>query len=145
MVIGMINKFQRKNRWLSNFWKCHVYYEGIDYPSSEHAYQASKAYNLDDRELVAKARTPGDAKRMGKNLRIRVGWDAIKIRIMKEIVLAKFTQNVDLGKQLIETGDQELIEGNTWDDTFWGVCNGVGENHLGKILMEVRDRLNANS
>ena len=60
---------------------------------------------------------------------------------MYEIVLAKFTQNPDLKKKLLATGDEHLEEGNTWGDTIWGTVDGVGENRLGKILMRVRDEL----
>ena len=60
---------------------------------------------------------------------------------MEDICRAKFTQNEELKKKLIDTGDATLIEGNTWNDTFWGVCNGVGENNLGKILMKIREEL----
>ncbi len=54
------------------------------------------------------------------------------------IRIAKFTQHSDLGEQLLATGDAELIEGNTWNDTEWGICNGIGDNKLGKILMRIR-------
>ena len=56
-------------------------------------------------------------------------------------VNAKFSTNESLKKRLLETGDEELIEGNTWNDTYWGVCKGVGLNKLGEILMRVREEL----
>ena len=61
---------------------------------------------------------------------------------MFDLVLEKFKQNPELKQKLLETGNQELIEGNTWNDTFWGVCNGQGQNWLGKILMLARSELN---
>ena len=60
---------------------------------------------------------------------------------MQEIVQAKFEQNPVLAKWLLNTGDAKLIEGNTWNDRYWGVCAGIGQNKLGKILMKVRDNL----
>ena len=65
----------------------------------------------------------------------------VKVKLMFELVLEKFKQNPELKQKLLETGNQELIEGNTWNDTFWGVCNGQGQNWLGKILMLVRSEL----
>lgn len=71
---------------------------------------------------------------------LRPDWEYIRVDVMTELVRKKFSQE-PLRSQLIATGDAELIEGNWWNDTFWGVCNGVGENNLGKILMKVRDEI----
>ena len=60
---------------------------------------------------------------------------------MWRICYCKFAHNDDLKEKLLATGDAELIEGNTWNDTYWGVCRGKGKNHLGKIIMEVREAL----
>ena len=57
--------------------------------------------------------------------------------------MGKVYQNDDLADCLVDTGDQPLIEGNTWGDRFWGVCGGTGMNHLGRLLMEVREELQA--
>ena len=65
----------------------------------------------------------------------------VKTNIMYDICLAKFTQNQDLKEKLLKTGNAILIEGNWWNDTYWGVCNGIGENNLGKILMKIREEL----
>ena len=89
--------------------------------------------------------TPGEAKKYGKTVRMRPAWDAIKVGVMAEIVEEKFTQNPHLQEMLLATDDMEIVEGNTWGDTFWGVCDGVGENNLGKVLMELRQRLNTNT
>jgi predicted NAD-dependent protein-ADP-ribosyltransferase YbiA (DUF1768 family) len=74
---------------------------------------------------------------MGRSVKLRPDWESIKLDVMETAVRIKFT-DPELAAKLIATGDEELIEGNWWNDTFWGVCNGVGENHLGKILMKVR-------
>ena len=82
--------------------------------------------------------TPGDAKRLGSRAKLRPDWEEVKVQIMHNLVLQKF-QQYNLRKLLLDTGDQYIQEGNNWGDRFWGVCNGVGENHLGKILMSVRE------
>jgi ribA/ribD-fused uncharacterized protein len=84
---------------------------------------------------------PREAKIMGRNIKLRADWEQVKDTFMYLIVLAKFTQNVGLRKQLLATGDEELVEGNHWHDTYWGVCDDVGQNKLGKILMKVREEL----
>jgi ribA/ribD-fused uncharacterized protein len=85
--------------------------------------------------------TPGKAKRAGRNLQLRHDWEKVKYDVMLDIVFAKFYQHPELAAKLLATGDAELIEGNWWNDTTWGVCNGVGSNWLGRILMMVRARL----
>lgn len=128
--------------FLSNFYPATVVYEGMEYPTSEHAYQAAKTLDIYQRQNVAMLETPAQAKRYGKAVSMRPDWDDIKVQVMCEIVADKFTRNPKLAEMLIATENVELIEGNTWGDTFWGVCDGVGENWLGKILMGVRDSLN---
>jgi len=85
--------------------------------------------------------SPNEAKRLGRRVNLRKDWEDIKIDIMYEINVAKFTQNENLKEMLLKTGSAKLVEGNTWHDTFWGVCNGAGRNELGKILERVRNEL----
>ena len=141
--MGTINKFNGQYRFLSNFYKCKVVYNGIEYPSSEHAFQAQKV-NSDILKIeISKMAEPNDAKTYANKLRCRDGWHQVKVGVMYEIVKAKFMQNEDLKEKLLATGDLELIEGNHWGDIFWGQNNTTwnGENHLGKILMQLRDEL----
>lgn len=140
----MINSFTGQYRFLSNFYICDVKYHGKKYPSSEHAYQCAKADNEKDFKFVFESLKPGEAKRRGKVIKKRSDWEHDKIDVMREIILAKFQQNEDLAIRLVDTENEELIEGNEWNDTFWGVCKGKGENWLGKILMEVRHILKEN-
>ena len=141
----MIDSFKGPTRWLSNFEICDVMYDGDFYISSEHAFQAAKTNNLEERNLVRACETPGQAKRIGQTVTLRSDWTfETRIRIMLEILLDKFTRNQYLKEKLIATGDEDLIEGNNWGDKFWGVCDGVGENNLGKILMHIRSNLNEN-
>lgn len=139
----VIKKFRGDNYFLSNFFPAKVIYESRTYPTSEHAYQAMKTWKESMKEVISKLDTPGEAKSIGRRLEVRSDWKAVKIKIMEEIVMAKFVQNPDLKKMLIATGDEELVEGNDWHDDFWGVdmATGKGENHLGKVLMKTREQL----
>lgn len=136
----VIQEFSGEYEFLSNFYFAPVIYDGLEYLCSEAAYQAQKTGDLEERakfQLYLASR----AKRRGKKLGLRSDWEEVKDRIMYEIVLAKFTQNSELAQQLLATGDAELIEGNTWGDTYWGVYKNQGQNKLGKILMDVRHQL----
>lgn len=138
--MNKIESFQGEYRFLSNFWHVYVRYDGELYPTVEHAYQAAKTLNPEFRKAIAYA-TTGEAKRMGRQVPMRPDWDSIKIDVMRDLLRQKFTEEPELRELLLATGDAELIEGNTWGDYFWGVCNGEGQNNLGKLLMEIRDGL----
>lgn len=135
-----ISKFVGDFDFLSNFFEVDVRFAGILYPSSEAAFQAQKCVEDGDKLQFTRLK-PSQAKRLGRRVCMRSDWEDIKVNVMTRIVRAKFTQHEVLGNLLYRTGDAELIEGNTWNDTFWGVCDGIGENHLGKILMQIRDEL----
>lgn len=140
MVIEPITSFRGEYRWLSNFHYVDVDYKGWCYPTTEHAYQAAKCRNPEDHDRVANALKPADAMRLGRSLPSRDDWEQIKLQVMLDVTRSKFAWP-SLGFRLLATGDAELIEGNSWRDFFWGVCDGVGENNLGKILMRVRKEL----
>lgn len=135
-----IKGFFDNYRFLSNFEPCDVLFDGIIYPSSENAYQAAKSLDIEVRKKFVDISST-DSKKLGKIVEIRPDWNSIKLDIMFSIVFDKFTRNSKLGDQLIETGDKYLEETNSWKDTFWGVCNGVGKNWLGRILMDVRQQI----
>jgi len=132
-----INNFKGEYRWLSNFHMIEVEWQGHVYQSVEHAYQAAKTDSLIEREEVREAPTCGKAKRLGQKVTMRKFWDDEKVEVMRVLTRKKF-QDPGLREKLIQTGRQHLVEKNTWNDTFWGVCDGNGENHLGRILMDVR-------
>lgn len=137
---NIINRFRGKYFFLSNFYEIPITAEdGKEYKTSEHAYQAAKMEKEEDTEKVRLASSPAKAKSLGNELKAKKNWEKIKIDVMKDIVELKFFQNIVIYKKLLETGSAHLIEGNTWKDDFWGVYQGVGENHLGIILMEVRE------
>ena len=140
----MIDSFRDEYFFLSNFYEASVTYEGITYPHNEAAFQAMKV--LDDAERMRfVSMTPDQAKYHGRRVKLRYDWESVKFDVMLGICRAKFTQNPELAKLLIATGDEELVEGNTWHDTTWGVYNGKGKNYLGKILMLIRDELKENN
>jgi ribA/ribD-fused uncharacterized protein len=134
-----ITEFKGEYRWLSNFHPAEVYLDGDLYPSVENAYQAAKTTH--EFRLPFQSCTAGEAKRLGRKVPMRPSWDADKVRIMRHLISQKFMPHTDLAKLLSATGDAKIIEGNTWGDTFWGICNGEGENNLGKLLMAQREYL----
>lgn len=140
-VIERITNFgSAEHSFLSNFYQgAPIKLNGIIYPTSEHLYQAAKSTNIDDWISISKLSTPGQAKRAAQKLPMRDNWEEIKVQVMRETLALKFNQNRRLVTLLLNTGDAELIEGNTWGDTFWGVCDGKGINMLGKLLMELRE------
>ena len=138
--MNKITSFKNKYFFLSNFYFCPIEMKNVIYPSVEHAYQASKTFVEAERAWILSAPTAAVAKKRGKKITLRDDWEDVKLKIMKELVKRKFG-NTTLQIKLKKTGDAKLIEGNWWGDTFWGVCNGIGENYLGKILMEVRSKI----
>jgi N-glycosidase YbiA len=136
-----IDKFEGQYRYLSNFWAAPVELDGEVYRSVEHAYQAAKTIDLTYRKRIHEAYTPNDAKKLGRKVPLRAGWEEMKVSCMAYLVWMKFSTHDELGIKLVATGDAELIEGNWWGDVFWGVCKGQGQNMLGKILMQVRTDL----
>lgn len=137
----MIDSFRGRYGFLSNFYR-HArpirLLDGSECFTVEHAFQAMKTHDPGERRRIVAAKTPGKAKALGRRATLRPDWDREKLGIMREVLRLKFQNNPELKDKLLETGDAELIEGNTWGDTFWGVCRGRGENHLGKLLMELR-------
>lgn len=138
----MITSFTGKYDFLSNFYPVLVCDDmAIDYPSVEHAYQAAKSTNPETRYLIRDFTTAAEAKKRGRIIRIRAGWNDVKLTIMLGFLRQKFGSGA-LKQWLLATGNEELVEGNYWGDTYWGQCPvGTGENHLGKLLMQVRSEL----
>lgn len=128
-------------RFLSNFEYADVEMGGNIYPTTEHAYQAAKTLNEDERELIRTCGEPKFAKRWGSKVKMRRDWDDLKVEYMYDLNCQKYNNHPHLREKLLATGDAYLEETNTWNDTFWGVCNGVGENTLGKLLMQIRDEI----
>jgi ribA/ribD-fused uncharacterized protein len=118
---------------------------GLEWPTSEHYFQAQKFQQADYREKIRQTASPMIAARLGRSrsVPIRPDWEAVKLDVMRAAVFEKFRAHAKLAKLLLDTGDEELIE-DAAGDGFWGCSkDGLGQNWLGKILMEVRQRLRA--
>jgi ribA/ribD-fused uncharacterized protein len=141
-----ITFFRGPYRFLSNFYPSKIWYEGMDWITAEHAYQAAKTILSEEKQTFRDLSLPSEAKKFGRKITIREDWNDVKLRVMSDIVLAKFDQNPELLEMLLATEDALLIEGNYWGDTFWGQCPvGTGFNNLGLILMDTRKLLSGRS
>lgn len=133
----MVDSFSGEYRWLSNFWPVSVNYDGYVFKTVEHAYQALKCKYYNEFLEVKNCDTPGQAKRLARQKIMRDDWEQIKTQVMFHLLQQKFS-NPEMWALLVATGNQPIVEGNEWGDTFWGVCRGKGENHLGKMIMAIR-------
>jgi ribA/ribD-fused uncharacterized protein len=136
-----IRAFKGKYAFLSNFYPCSVMLDGHIYPSVEHAYQAAKYHPSQRAQLRDKTLTSAWAKRLGRKAPLPADWETQKVGVMRQLIAEKFVIGTRLATELLLTGDRPLIEGNTWGDTYWGVCRGEGQNVLGKLLEERRAEL----
>jgi ribA/ribD-fused uncharacterized protein len=144
-----ISRFEGEHRFLSNFYPSPLRYNDVLFSTVEHGYQYARMTTDEGREAVMRVRlgpdrwretSPGEAKRARRRHSTRHDWDQVKVGIMLDLLRIKFDPNhPELRALLLATGDAELIEGNAWGDNFWGVANGWGENHLGRLLMQVRN------
>lgn len=131
----------------SNFYPCEFVFGGMHFRNSEAAWQSLKTLDENER-LSFQNLGPSEAKKKGRSVQLREDWELVKYKLMVAVCLAKFRQNPDLGKILLETGDEEIQENTTgWHDNIWGHCecpkcmDKSYTNLLGKALMEVRDLL----
>lgn len=140
----MIKSFNGTFRWLSNFWPAEVMFEGVKYLSVEHAYVAAKTFDLNLRQEIKDIPKANKVKLFGRKMKIREDWtDQLRLEIMEDLVRQKFSNNKDLKELLLLTDNEEIVEGNSWHDLWWGVCtcskhNSIGKNYLGKIIMKIR-------
>ena len=135
---AVIDNFHGEYYFLSNFYEAPVMYRGVLFQNNEAAFQAAKCFS---RASEFQNLPPNAAKHLGRRVQLVHNWEEIKDTVMYTVCKDKFTRNPELGAKLLATGNAQLIEGNTWNDRCWGVCNGVGENRLGKILMHIREEL----
>ena len=136
-ILGFVGEYA----FLSNFWPCQIEFEGLTFPSVEHAYVAAKSFDLVIRRKVQQLKYPGQVKKFGRSFTLRCDWEDVKLPIMYELVYQKFSKNENLKEKLLQTGNSYLEETNSWKDIYWGVYNGIGQNLLGNNLMEVREKL----
>lgn len=119
-------------------------WDGVEYPTAEHLFQALKTDDLEWRERVRTARTPATAKRLGRRVPLREYWDDVKLTVMLTVLRRKF--HLEPFKSRLLAWDGPIVEFTTWHDTYWGTCvcarhGGRGENHLGRLLEDLRAEL----
>ena len=158
--MGPTASFRGERFFLSNMFSCNLslgnfsqglFYHSVSpdpnfvYTSSEQAFQCTRTMNQQDLELIASSPNAFEAKKRSKGVHPRPDWNQVKVPIMVYVVYFKFSQNEELTRLLLNTMGEELIEGNNWKDSFWGVdlTTGKGQNHLGRILMLIREFLNS--
>lgn len=131
--------FFKEYRFLSNFHLCPVVYEGLQYTSSEAAFQAAKCANPIDR-MPFTTMTPAESKAAGQKVNLRRDWSEVKLKVMMDVLYSKFSINDDIRTLLLDTEYRQLHEANHWNDKFWGIdyLTYSGEDWLGKILMAIR-------
>ena len=157
--LGVVNKMvcffgeNNVNGYLSNFYPVEFKMDGKTFTSSEQAFMFKKAIYFKDNHnasLILKARTPKEAKALGRKVRNfnQDEWSRVSSDIMEEVLICKFSQNNDIKKKLVDTGDSELVEASPYD-RIWGVGVRItdaldkrmwkGQNKLGKALTNVRE------
>ena len=139
----MITEFQNEYRWLSNFAPVKIKLYGLEFQSVEHAYMSAKSDDVEWKKFCSNQNNKaGDVKRQSRNITLKKDWNEIKLEVMANCIKQKFNTEPYRTK-LLETGTQHIQEGNRWNDKFWGVClkTNKGENHLGRLIMDVRSAL----
>jgi len=131
----------------SNFEPWRVKIGDIVYPTLEHAYQAAKTDNPLHKQRIAACRTPSSAKRMGQHVDLVEDWELRKLIVMWQLLRRKFKPGSEWADRLLQTRGK-LVEWNYWHDVYWGKCTcatheNLGENMLGRLLMLIREQLNA--
>ena len=138
----MIDEFIGEYYFLSNFSYSKIELNGFIFDSGEAAFHSFKDISRQSEFVDI---FPLMAKRKGRRVSLRSDWEQVKDDIMYQVVKAKFEQNDELKEKLLATENQMLVEGNTWNDTYWGICQGKGFNVLGVTLMLIRHELRGES
>ena len=137
----VISSFKGEYDFLNNRYGCSFVWQGIRYNNVESAFHASKYTDESERKILSRM-SADKAVKKSMECTQSIEWEESKLNIMESILLAKFDQNPSLKKSLIETEGRILINGNNKHETYWGVdlYSWIGENHIGKILMTIRDK-----
>jgi hypothetical protein len=138
MTIFFYKRDRARYGWMSNFSKSPFCLGGIIYKTNEHWFQSQKPLAQDQRDRIAQAASPKEAKALGRKLtNLRKDWEDVKEHVMLIGLHAKFAQNPELLQKLVETDEETLVEDSPYDD-YWGAPNGKGKNRLGVLLMRLR-------
>lgn len=143
----VIDRFTEEYHFLSNFYPSPIWENGINYPTNEHYFQASKTNDRIEKVLVAGASSPARAKKYGRTMvTLRPDWEIVKDQVMYIGLKLKF-KDEELKQKLLATEDAYLEEGNDWHDNHFGNCHCeickdvIGKNVLGILLMKLRDEI----
>lgn len=141
----MIHTFRDEHAWLSNMQLVDIKLKGRVFPSVEHAYCSEKNKDAEWKNVCAnKNLSPKGVKLMSKEIKLRDDWENVKLLVMEHCLRLKFNQE-PFKSNLINTDNQNIVEGNYWNDLFWGVdiknTPNIGENHLGRLIMKIRSEL----
>lgn len=133
----MIKQFSGKYAFLNNAFIHPIKWNGKIYDSAEHIYQSLKTLDGSEREKIRQSSSPKKAIKIGHQIKLRPLWEEIKFAAMYAVLADKF-EDPQLKGKLLDTGKEELVYGNDYGDVYWGVCENVGINCLGRILMDIR-------
>lgn len=136
-----VMNFRGEYFFLSNMCHSPFVLNGRKVLSVEHGFHACKTLVKKEQEWVLAAPNARQAKRRGRKVTLREGWNKRRVDVMRKLLAEKFAVNSVFAGKLLDTGNWGLVEGNSWNDTFWGVCNGRGKNVLGELLMARREFL----
>ena len=138
-------KFDGEYSFLSNMYSCKIHWDGEIFPCVETAFQYAKCADENEKELFIDKRgywhNGYTARSIGRKVKLRKDWNIYRMDVMYQLLEDKFYHNEGLRKALCDTGNLYIQEDNTWNDKFWGVCNGEGMNMLGKMIMEIRQNI----
>ena len=138
-------------RWIENWFSNFLpndkpfIYQGMIFYTVENFFQAMKTLDIEERKLIAAA-TPSKAKRLGRKVKLREDWETIKLQVMEHALRIKFAPGTSWYTKLMATGNEEIVELNNWNDVYWGrTLDGRGENHLGNLLIKLREEYKSNN
>jgi len=154
----MITNFKGKFDFLDPAYYCLAGYDGVIYNSAEAAFLASQYDAPCFRSMFRNTALPiWRARELARRLQKRRDWTPeLSLDLMRQITLDKFSRTPRLHAALLDTGDEQIVAENNWHEQFWGCCicntrpgkygrrfscSAPGRNHLGEILMSVRDQL----
>jgi ribA/ribD-fused uncharacterized protein len=140
---GVIRVFENEFAFLSNSYQTPFRIDGVSYVNVEQYYHSMKTQEKKQREKILSTDDPHVIYKLGRKCSLRKDWDSVKTKYMRRAITAKFSQNKDIRDKLIATKDLELENGIAEKDGVWGISiyTHQGENLLGKMLMELRERL----
>jgi len=134
-----IRSFSDQYAFLSNSYPSVMKFRGGLFKTAEHAFQSTKATSPSEYDLIREAKTPQEARKLGRCILLREGWIESQEALMREVLTSKF-ENPFLAQMLLSTHPSQILHEGT-RSTYWGIVRNEGQNIFGKLLMEVRDKI----